>query len=148
MSPEMIGESAREVLETTAGAQVLGVGTGTEPGDVHGLIATITLGGPNGGTLVLFIERGLAIRFASTMLGLEADAASDEETLIDAMGEIANQVGGTLKRKLSGGGDMMLSVPVVAAASPVRHHVKSVAPPLCAEIILEGGRIAACLWPA
>jgi CheY-specific phosphatase CheX len=148
MSPEMIGQSAREVLEITAGAQILGVAPGAEPGDVDGLIATITLGGPKGGTLVLFFERDLAARLASAMLGLEEIAASDDETLVDAMGEIANQVGGTLKRKLAGGGDMMLSVPVVAAACPVRHHVKSVAKPLCAEIILEGGRVAACLWPA
>jgi CheY-specific phosphatase CheX len=148
MSPDVIGTAAREVLETTAGAVVLGVSPGREPGDVMGLIATISLSGPGGGTLVIFCDRTLAIRLASSMLGLDGAQDPGDETLIDALGELANQVGGTLKRRLPQGGDMMLSVPVVAAASPVRHHVKSVATPICADVLIEGGQVTACLWPA
>ena len=149
MSPELIEQAAREVLQTTAGTPVLGASRGRRPqGHFDGVMATISLSGSRGGTLILYCDRPLANRVTSAILRLDDEEPGDE-TVIDAMGEIANQVGGTLKRKLgASGAEMMLSVPVVAAAAPITHSVKSTHDPVCIDVHLETGSLCLCLWPA
>jgi len=148
MGPELIQKAGREVLETTAGANVVRSGTCAPPdGHFAGVMATVSLSGDRGGTLVIFCDRALAAGVTNAMLGMDGDDPGDE-TIVDAMGELANQVGGTLKRALGAdGSDMMLSVPVVAASASISHHVKATATPTCVEIELPEGVVRICLWP-
>jgi CheY-specific phosphatase CheX len=148
----MVEVAAREVLETTAGAQILAAATAEEPqGGFDGVIATISLCGTKGGTLVIYCPRDVAAGMTKAILGMEGEEPADD-TIIDAMGEIANQVGGTLKRKMgASGSEIMLSVPVVVSASPISHHVKSTAKAVCVEMTLNSGMVGTvyvCLWEA
>ena len=54
----------------------------------------------------------LALKITSNMLGMECDEVNDD--LNDAIGEIANMLGGSVKQVLSKGGlDVKLSIPTV-----------------------------------
>jgi CheY-specific phosphatase CheX len=148
MSHSIVEQAAREVLETTAATKVRRANRRLPDGTFSGFIATLSLSGTRGGTLVVYCRRELAAAMAAGMLGPGGDAAP-EETLQDALGELVNQIGGTIKRKLAASGaEMMLSVPVVVAGGPLSHVVKSKAPPLAVDLELEGGNCCVCLWPA
>ncbi|NVN89793.1 MAG: chemotaxis protein CheX, partial [Desulfuromonadales bacterium] len=54
----------------------------------------------------------LALKITSSMLGMECDEVNED--LNDAIGEIANMLGGSVKQVLSKGGlDVKLSIPTV-----------------------------------
>lgn len=146
---QIVEDAAREVVTTTAGAVVSETHHPTVPDkQFNGFVATISLVGSRGGTLVVYCHRALAIGMARTMLGME-DEDPDEDTVRDALGEIVNQIGGTIKRKLgASGGEITLSVPLVVAGAPLSHHVKSSADPVSVELMIGEGRLAVCLWPA
>ncbi|HLK10315.1 MAG TPA: chemotaxis protein CheX [Candidatus Binatia bacterium] len=147
MSLEIMEEAAREVLETTAGLSVLSARRPRGPEErFDGLVATISLVGTRGGTLVLYCHRPLASGMAAAMLGLDG-REPDEETVRDALGELVNQIGGTIKRKLGvSGQEMALSVPVVVAGAPLSHCVKSEVRPVCVELETGRGPLCVCLW--
>lgn len=144
---ELIEEAAAEVLKNSAGAQVMRT---TAPAavlnNVSGLIGTLSLVGRQGGTLVVYCDRRDAARLAAGMLG-SADEP-DEEIIRDALGELVNQIGGSIKRKLrASSGEMMLSVPMVIEGSPLAHRVKSSESPVAVELHLAEGSVRVCLWP-
>ena len=147
--PELIQKAAREVLETTAGANVVRGGSCAPPDrQFAGVMATISLSGERGGTLVIFCDRNLAGSVTNAMLGMNGGDPGDE-TIVDAIGELANQIGGTLKRGLGAdGSEMMLSVPVVAASACISHHIKATTTPVCVEVELPEGAVRICLWAA
>lgn len=146
ISREVMEHAAREVLKTSAGVEIVTVEPAAEPADpVLGLIATLSLNGARGGTLLISCGRPEAGRLAAGMLG---GAEPDEDTVRDALGELANQIGGTIKRKLTASGrGITLSVPVVVAGSLLAHRVKSKADPLAVDVQLGDGRVHLCLWP-
>ena len=97
---------------------------------------------------VLYCHRPLATGVAASMLGVDRDAP-DDETVRDALGELANQIGGTIKRKLGASGqEIKLSVPVVVAGAPLSHCVKSDTEPVCVELEMQEGHLCVCLWAA
>src|SRR5262249_56055922 len=66
VSHQIIEEAAREVLETTAAVKVLGAAHRGQPdGSFTGLMATISLSGTCGGTLVIYCRREPAVRIAA-----------------------------------------------------------------------------------
>ena len=149
LSYEMVELSAREVLETTAGVSIDVVDRTARPdGDFEGLIATISLAGARGGTLVVYCHPRLAAQMAAGMLGMETSEVTDD-TLRDALGELINQIGGTVKRRLqASGAEMMLSVPVVVGGPALSHKVRSTASPLCLRLRLGADNLSVCMWPA
>ncbi len=149
MSIEIMEEAAREVLETTAGLTVLAARRPAGPEErFDGLVATIALGGTCGGTLVLYCHRPVASTMAAAMLGLDG-REPDDESVRDALGELLNQIGGSIKRRLGASGrELALSVPVVVAGAPLAHRVKSTVPPVCVELETGRGPLCVCLWAA
>ncbi len=148
-SVEIVEESAREVVTTTVGAEILRIGAAPVPDTTfNGFVATLAFVGSQGGTLVLYCHRPLAVGMAAGMLGMNGEVP-DDETVRDALGEVVNQIGGTIKRKMGpSGGSLMLSVPVVIAGAPLSHCVKSSAQPVSVELQIADGSMAICLWPA
>jgi CheY-specific phosphatase CheX len=87
------------------------------------------------------------VTLASNMLG--GGPEPDRETVHDAMGEVVNQIGGTIKRSIGAdGSELLLSPPVVVSGSPLAHCVKSTNSPLSVEVDLDGGSFFVCLWPS
>jgi len=68
--------------------------------------------GTYSGVISIHCPVSLALKITSNMLGMECDEVNDD--LNDAIGEIANMLGGGVKQVLSKGGlDVKLSVPTV-----------------------------------
>ena len=68
--------------------------------------------GTYSGVISIHCPVALALKITSNMLGVECDEANDD--LNDAIGEIANMLGGSVKQVLSKGGlDVKLSIPTV-----------------------------------
>lgn len=68
--------------------------------------------GTYSGVISIHCPVALALNITSSMLGMECDEVNDD--LNDAIGEIANMLGGSVKQVLSKGGlDVKLSIPTV-----------------------------------
>jgi len=68
--------------------------------------------GTYSGVISIHCPVSLAMKITSNMLGMECDEVNDD--LNDAIGEIANMLGGSVKQVLSKGGlDVKLSIPTV-----------------------------------
>jgi CheY-specific phosphatase CheX len=142
-----VEHAAREVLTTTAGLAV-GAARAEVPEEAFdGFVATLSLAGARGGTLVVYCHAAMATAITAGMLGLDGSDC-DEETIRDALGELVNQVAGTLKRRLGAGADMVLTVPVVVAGMPLHHYVKAPTLPVAVSLAVGGDRVFVCLWPA
>lgn len=88
---------------------------GVPPVFVTGLQAQIELRGDWNGRLVLTCDSGVAGQIAGAMLGAGPDEALPEDDVHDAVGEVLNVVGGSVKGAL--GGVMALGLPGVTATS-------------------------------
>jgi chemotaxis protein CheX len=72
----------------------------------------VGLAGTFSGILSIHCPQTLALRITSNMLGMDVDEAGED--MNDALGEIANMLGGHVKQVLSKGGlDLNLSIPTV-----------------------------------
>jgi chemotaxis protein CheX len=80
-----------------------------------GLQAQIELRGDWNGRLVLTCDREVAAQIAGAMLGADADEALPEADVHDAVGEVLNVVGGSVKGAL--GGTTSLGLPGVRPIS-------------------------------
>jgi len=70
--------------------------------------------GTYSGVISIHCPVALALKITSNMLGMECDEVNED--LNDAIGEIANMLGGSVKQVLSKGGlDVKLSIPTVIA---------------------------------
>jgi chemotaxis protein CheX len=74
----------------------------------------VGLAGTYTGILSIHCPRALAMRITSNMLGMDVEEVGEDVN--DALGEIANMLGGYVKQILSKGGlDINLSIPTVIA---------------------------------
>ncbi len=149
ISHDVVERAARVVLETNASVKIVGA---TQSHDTDGtfseLIGTLSLVGKLGGTLVVYCKWQQAVRLAAGMLG-DVESEPEPDTVRDAMGEMVNQIGGTIKRYIGAdGGEIMLSPPVVVSGSPLSHCVRSSQKPLTVDLDLGQGTFGVCLWPA
>ena len=72
----------------------------------------VGLAGTYSGILSIHCPQSLALCITSNMLGMDVDEVGDDVS--DALGEIANMLGGHVKQVLSKGGlDLNLSIPTV-----------------------------------
>ena len=149
ISHDVVERAARVVLETSAAAKIVAA-TRSNQTDGHSseLIGTVSLVGKLGGTLVIYCEWQQAVRLAASMLG-EEGSEPEADTVRDAMGEMVNQIGGTIKRYVGAdGNEITLSPPVVVSGSPLAHSVRSTKQPLAVDLDLGQGSFGVCLWPA
>jgi chemotaxis protein CheX len=80
------------------------------------LTSMVGLAGSHTGILAIHCPKVLALRIASSMLGMEVTEI--DEDVNDAMGEIANMVGGDVKHIFSPkGADINLSIPTIIYGS-------------------------------
>lgn len=80
------------------------------------MTSMVGLAGSYSGILAVHCPKNLALRIASSMLGIEVTDIDDDVN--DAMGEIANMVGGDVKHLFSPkGSDINLSIPTVIYGS-------------------------------
>jgi CheY-specific phosphatase CheX len=149
ISHDVVERAARVVLETNAAVKIVGAKQSNDTdGTFSELIGTLSLVGKLGGTLVVYCEWKQAVRLAAGMLGDEG-TEPEPETVRDAMGEMVNQIGGTIKRYVGAdGNEIMLSPPVVVSGSPLSHCVRSSQKPLNVDLDLGQGSFGVCLWPA
>jgi chemotaxis protein CheX len=77
-----------------------------------GVQAQIELHGDWNGRIVLTCDREVASQITSAMLGTDADEVLTDEDVHDAVGEVLNVVGGSVKGAL--GGSMSLGLPGVS----------------------------------
>ena len=152
-SHEIVERAAREVLETTAG---LRVGHVTHSADADAatpeVLASLTLAGTLGGTLLVHCPWVPARRAAATMAGSatkETGGGADDTTVRDALGELASQIAGTMKRKLEASDrEVVLSVPVVVSGVPVSHCVQATNRPVTVLLEVEDGAFTVSFWKA
>lgn len=83
------------------------------------ITSMVGFAGSYSGTISLHCPNALAIQITSAMLGVpEAELSIDTDDVIDAMGEIANMLGGSIKLVLSKSGtDIKLSIPTVISGT-------------------------------
>ena len=147
MSDQLIADAAREVLRTTAcatvsDAEVLDAANRS----TDSVIAVLGMVGSRPGTLVLYCPPTTASALAGGMLSMAADEL-DEATVTDALGELVNQIGGTIKRKLAAsGGEIMLAVPSVVRGSSIALKVMGDGTPLAVDLQVAGGAVSLRYW--
>ncbi len=96
--------------------------TEVEPADptLRYLIGSVTITGGWDAAVMVQIPVPFAIRLAATMFGFEETEIGDAE-VADALGEMANMVGGNVKGMLPG--DSSLSLPTVLEGSDLRWSI-------------------------
>ena len=148
ISHDTVEQATREVLETSALTKVKSAKHHNEADRDHSeLVGTLSLLGKLGGTLVVYCAWPQAVSLATNMLG--GGPEPDRETVHDAMGEVVNQIGGTIKRSIGAdGSELLLSPPLVVSGSPLSHCVKSTHEPMSVELELDNGSLFVCLWPS
>jgi CheY-specific phosphatase CheX len=149
ISHDVVERAARVVLETNASVKIVGAKQSHDTdGAFSELIGTLSFVGKLGGTLVVYCKWQQAVELAAGMLG-EVGTEPEADTVRDAMGEMVNQIGGTIKRYIGAdGNEIMLSPPVVVSGSPLSHCVRSSRKPLTVDLDLGQGMFGVCLWPA
>ena len=113
-----IADIAKGVFSTMVMMDVVDGAPLTEP--VTSFHETLTsmvgLAGSHSGILAIHCPKDLALRITSNMLGMEVTEIDDDVN--DALGEIANMIGGDVKHIFSPkGADINLSIPTVIYGS-------------------------------
>jgi chemotaxis protein CheX len=109
-----IVDATREVFSTMVALEVEDCYPLVEPvTQFHcSITGMVGMAGSYTGMLSIHCPALLAIRITSNMLGMEVDEVGEDVN--DALGEIANMLGGHVKQVLSKGGlDLNLSIPTV-----------------------------------
>lgn len=107
-------DATKEVFSTMVMMDVVGDFPLTEPVSRFKCCITGIVGfaGTYSGVISIHCPIALALKVTSNMLGVDCDEVNDD--LNDAIGEIANMLGGSVKQVLSKGGlDVKLSIPTV-----------------------------------
>ncbi|MBX9245148.1 chemotaxis protein CheX [Actinotalea ferrariae] len=90
--------------------------TGDVPPLADEMHAWVDVHGPFPGRVLVSTEAGTAQDLARALLGMGADEAVSDEDLVDALGEVANVVGGNVKALVAD--PHALGLPVVDRARP------------------------------
>ncbi len=119
---DSIGEDiiscTNEVFETMIPMEITCDGSFYQKEDMIStdVISLVSFTGEHSGIIAFFGSKDMAIKITSNMLGMEI--AEIDQDVKDAMGELSNMIGGTLKNKISETfGAMHLSVPIVIAGA-------------------------------
>jgi len=118
-------DSVREVFKTMTSTEIKKVEKVTAIEFFQNLHISSMIGlAGNGdsGLITIHCSNECASKITNKMLGLDDDP--DLESIIDAMGEIANMVGGSFKNKIIGRGpdELKLSLPSVVSGKDFKTH--------------------------
>lgn len=143
----LLVEAAREVITTSAGVPVTGNGPGrTMAAEFDGLVAMLSFSGSCPGTLALLCPPPLGAALAAGMLGMTPDEC-EADTVSDAFGELANQIAGTVKRKLAkSSNEITLSCPMVVRGSHVALKALAQPHPVSADLSTDAGMLHVYFW--
>lgn len=121
---EILLESAKEIFETMV---FIDLAETTEPDqDIEGwaLLGTITFKGAIKGCLTFCCSVPCAEAIATNMLGIDTTEKITEEDTCDAMGEIANMIMGSLKKRLAESvGNLEVSIPSVVSGRELKNNL-------------------------
>jgi chemotaxis protein CheX len=127
VSPEDVVQIVDDITGAFLAAPATEASTGAEePGDV---MAAVQISGAFTGAVICSSTRAFAVFCATRMLAVDGDKV-DDEAVTDAIGEVANMIGGSVKALLpepsglslplvSLGGDQRVSVPGAATIASV-----------------------------
>jgi chemotaxis protein CheX len=90
---------------------------GAAPAPVDELFAWVDVQGPMNGRVLLSTEHATAVEVTRALLGLAPDDAVGHADIVDALGEVANVVGGNVKSLAPD--HSVLTLPEVATERPV-----------------------------
>ncbi len=116
-------DATREVFSTMVAIEVEDCYPLIEPvTQFHcSITGMVGMAGSYTGMLSIHCPAPLAIRITSNMLGMEVEEVGDDVN--DALGEIANMLGGHVKQVISKGGlDLNLSIPTVISGETYTIH--------------------------
>ncbi len=82
--------------------------------------AMIGLGGEESGLIYFHCDESFAFRSTNAMLGM--DVGDDKASVVDAMGEVANMIGGSFKNKVKAFENYRLSLPSVIYGKDYKTH--------------------------
>jgi len=136
-----IVEIAKGVFSTMVMLDVSDLAPLTEPVvNFHEtLTSMVGLAGSYSGILAIHCPKSLSLRITTNMLGMDVTEISEDVN--DAMGEIANMIGGDVKHIFSPkGGDINLSIPTVIYGSDYMLESMSTAEALVIPFDCEGDR--------
>lgn len=109
-----LDKDTREIFSTMVGAEISEHSKKVEAVTAfkQSVTAMVGLAGVFNGLINIHTSKKLAIHFASQMLGMTIEGIDDDVT--DALGEIANMLGGSFKHHfVLGGREVRLSIPSV-----------------------------------
>ena len=135
---DILLESAKEIFETMIFMDLAEV---TEPDqDIEGdaLLGSITFKGNLEGCLSICCGTPCAQSIARNMLGLDADDELTEEDTCDAIGEVANMVMGSVKKRMADNfGDLQVSIPSVVSGKELKNNLGDIAKKVSTRINIE-----------
>ena len=109
-----------------------------QPHPKHEISGIVGLSGQAVGTVVLSLERDVALSATEAMLGIRPDQM--DEDVVDAIGELANMIAGSAKTQLEQFA-MSISLPNVIVG---KHHMirfPSTATPICIPFDSDRGKL-------
>lgn len=116
-------EGSQEVFETMMFMTVEKCSENEVIGD-PAVLGSITFQGNIEGCLTVCCSEDCARVIASNMLALELDGDIDDDGMMDAMGEVANMVMGSVKMRIMGEvGDLQVSIPSVVRGSELTNSM-------------------------
>jgi len=143
---DVIVEAAREVFGTSAGCQVVEVVFEGDRADRGDIFAVISFGSSRPGMMVMGCTVAVATALAGGMLGI-GPGDLDEEMVRDALGELVNQIAGTVKRKLAASrAEVMLGVPMVVSGASLDIKVLADVEPRAVTLRSDVGTIGVRVW--
>ena len=140
---EVLLESAKEIFETMVFMDL--AETTEEDHDIEGcaLLGTITFKGALEGCLAFCCSTPCAQAIAINMLGLDTTEEIAEEDICDAIGEIANMVMGSVKKRLAeSAGNLEVSIPSVVSGRELRNNLGEGAQKASVRINIEDEYVA------
>ncbi len=122
---ESITEATKEIFSSMIMLEVTPGGEGVDslPALEDNITGTIGLAGAHKASLAIHFPAEVAAKITASFLGMEVDEVGDD--VDDAIGEIANMLGGSIKGFLSENSkDIKLSLPSIIRGSQYTFNVK------------------------
>ncbi|MGE0591178.1 MAG: chemotaxis protein CheX [Vicinamibacterales bacterium] len=120
---EALAESAREVFETMV-FRPLTDGPALDVSDLHGdyTLGVVGFTGSKSGSITVILPGESSLAVAASMLGLEpSEMDSGSGDVADAVGELANLIGGTFRNRMAEGQDVWrISTPTIVTGNNLR----------------------------
>jgi len=125
---ELIRKATCDVFETMLDLELSGRSpyVNQTPIGQSEVLAFLGFGGDRQGFVAIHCTRERAQDFTARLLGTERDEVEDEDSILDATGELINMIGGNVKTEFSSQGTIQISLPTVVMTPKSQVRVKTV----------------------